>query len=78
MVWLLGVDAFRRWVKMGGEGGRYYNSVIDYMWSKVVISVYVVVKYCEWMKLGDGGVLVVLVDLGLVDTRLIRDWSTAF
>jgi NAD(P)-dependent dehydrogenase (short-subunit alcohol dehydrogenase family) len=74
---LLGVDAFRRWVKTGGEGGRYYNPAIDYMWSKVAISAYAAAKHREWTKSGDGGASAVLVDPGLVDTRLIRDWPTA-
>ena len=74
---LLGVDAFRRWVKTGGEGGRYYNPAIDYMWSKVAISAYAAAKHREWTKSGCGGASAVLVDPGLVDTRLIRDWPTA-
>jgi hypothetical protein len=73
----LGVDAFERWVKTGGEGGRRYNPAIDYMWSKVAISAYASAKHREWKNAGNGGFSAVLVDPGLVDTRLIRDWPTA-
>ena len=75
----LGVDAFEEWVSTSAadaSNGRY-NPAIDYTWSKVAISAYAAAKHEEWLKTTGGRVQAVLVDPGLVDTRLTREWPTA-
>jgi len=75
----LGVDAFAEWMSRSDvdESNRRYNPAIEYTWSKVAISAYAAVKHEEWLKTTGGRVRAVLVDPGLVDTRLTREWPVA-
>lgn len=72
---LLGFEAFRRWLKpTHANRRREHSSAIDYMWSKVAISAYAVAKNEAWFETYGGRVTAVLLDPGLVDTRLVRHW----
>lgn len=75
----LGVAAFEEWMSRSDadESNRRYNPAIEYTWSKVAISAYAAAKHEEWLKTTGGRVRAVLVDPGLVDTRLTREWPTA-
>jgi hypothetical protein len=74
---MLGFDAFKRWHRSRGVSEQYYNPALAYAWSKVAISAYAVAKHRQWMKLYGGALTSVLVDPGMVDTRLIRGWPGA-
>ena len=72
---LLGLESFRRWLKpTHANRRREHSSAIDYMWSKVAISAYAAAKHEAWFKTYGGRVTAVLLDPGLVDTRLVRHW----
>ena len=74
---MLGVGAWGGGVRAGGGGGGYDDRGRDYGGSGVAVGGDAAAKHREWTKSGDGGASAVLVDPGLVDTRLIRDWPPA-
>lgn len=74
---LLSLNAFKRWLKNYGATPRYYNPALNYMWSKVAVSAYATYAHDAWRVTYGDRVSAVLVDPGLVDTRLIRGWPTA-
>ena len=68
----LGFEAFERWLKSGTSSED--DPTLNYMWSKVAISAYAVEKHRIWQKEFGGRVSAVLLDPGLIDTRLVRHW----
>ena len=74
---MLSVNAFKRWLENYGTPPRYYNPALNYMWSKVAVSAYAAYAHDTWRASYGDCVSAVVVDPGLIDTRLIRGWPAA-
>jgi NAD(P)-dependent dehydrogenase (short-subunit alcohol dehydrogenase family) len=74
---MLSLNAFKRWLENYGTPPRYYNPALNYMWSKVAVSAYAAYAHDTWRASYGDCVSAVVVDPGLIDTRLIRGWPAA-
>lgn len=74
---VLGYDWLKSWHETSGAAQAYRNPALGYMWSKVCVSVYASVQHKLWTQGEYKKFSAVLVDPGMVDTRLTRAWPVA-
>ena len=74
---VLGYDWLKCWHEAAGAARAYCNPALGYMWSKVCVSVYACVQHKLWTQGDSKKFSAVLVDPGMVDTRLTRAWPFA-
>ena len=74
---VLGYDWLKCWHETLGAARAYRNPALGYMWSKVCVSVYACVQHKLWTQGDSKKFSAVLVDPGMVETRLTRAWPLA-
>jgi len=74
---VLGYDWLKDWHETPGAARAYRNPALGYMWSKVCVSVYASVRHKLWKQGESKKFSAVLVDPGMVHTRLTRAWPSA-
>ena len=74
---VLGYDWLKGWHETSGAARAYRNPALGYMWSKVCVSVYASVRHKLWKQGEYKKFSAVVVDPGMVDTRLTRAWPSA-